>query len=88
MPAPPWLMQHAQSRRRWKSLRQPWHASTSLDDAACTKPEAQTLQGLRILDHGCDTEIDDPDTPLALWEALEKEVTGGWLRAILVRFPH
>lgn len=43
-----------------------------------------SLQGLRILDHGCDTEIDSPDTPLALWESLEKEVTGGWLRAILV----
>jgi hypothetical protein len=41
-------------------------------------------QGLRILDHGCDIEIDDPDTPLSLWDSLEKEVTGGWLRAILV----
>ena len=47
-----------------------------------------SLQGLRILDHGCDIEIDDPDTPLSLWDSLEKEVTGGWLRAILVRqFP-
>jgi hypothetical protein len=46
------------------------------------------LQGLRILDHGCDLEIDDPGTPLSLWDSLEKEVTGGWLRAILVgRLP-
>jgi len=42
-------------------------------------------RGLRILDHCCDTEIDDPHTPLALWQGLESEITGGWLRSLLVR---
>lgn len=44
------------------------------------------MQGLRILDHCCDTEIDDPHTPLALWQGLESEITGGWLRSLLVWF--
>ena len=35
----------------------------------CCEPQA-----LRILSHSCDAEIDNPDTPLALWDKLEKEV--------------
>jgi hypothetical protein len=43
-----------------------------------------TVQGLRILDHCCDLQIDDPITPLALWEGVEGEVAGGWLQAFMV----
>lgn len=35
-------------------------------------------QALRILSHSCDSEIDNPDTPLALWDTLEKEVHYGY----------
>lgn len=36
-----------------------------------------SAQALRILQHSCDSEIDSPDTPLALWEDLEKDIRGG-----------
>lgn len=36
-----------------------------------------TAQALRILQHACDSKIDSPDTPLALWDNLEKDVRGG-----------
>ncbi len=36
-------------------------------------------QALRILSHSCDSEIDNPDTPLALWDTLEKEVHHGYI---------
>ena len=43
------------------------------------------LQALRILSHSADAEIDNPDTPLALWDKLEKEVRGGFLGMLTVR---
>jgi hypothetical protein len=42
-------------------------------------------QALRILSHSADAEIDNPDTPLALWDKLEKEVRGGFLGMLTVR---
>ena len=41
-------------------------------------PTALSPQALRILSHSCDSEIDNPDTPLALWDTLEKEVRHGY----------
>lgn len=49
--------------------------------------EGACLQGLRILDHCCDLQIDDPRTPLALWEGVEAEVAGGWAQSMVVRQP-
>ena len=42
-------------------------------------PTASFPQALRILSHSCDSEIDNPDTPLALWDTLEKEVHHGYI---------
>jgi hypothetical protein len=42
-------------------------------------------QGLRILDHACDFEIENPGTPLQLWEKLDKDTTGGFFRGPLVK---
>ena len=42
----------------------------------CSYPRCCSPQALRILSHSCDSEIDNPDTPLALWDTLEKEVCG------------
>ena len=69
----------------WRG-RQP-HMGIEVLQGECSRPHVPRIpapQGLRILDHGCDAEIDGPDMPLALWESLEAEVTGGLLRALLV----
>lgn len=49
---------------------------------------ASTPQALRILQSSCDSEIDSPEAPLALWDNLEKDVRGGWFGNIQVRHLH
>ena len=51
----------------------------------CLRAHIDVLQALRILSHSADAEIDNPDTPLALWDKLEKEVRGGFLGMLTVR---
>ena len=31
-----------------------------------------SARGLRILDYGCDTILDDPYQPMALWDVIER----------------
>ena len=56
-----------------------------IDDSPTPQHAEACLQALRILSHSADAEIDNPDTPLALWDKLEKEVRGGFLGMLTVR---
>ncbi|KAI8472713.1 MAG: Sodium/hydrogen exchanger family-domain-containing protein [Monoraphidium minutum] len=38
-----------------------------------------SARGLRILDHGCDTLLDDPYRPLELWDVIDGDATSKWV---------